>query len=193
MNNKNSLLTENHQRLFRTFLAQAGESALDKKFELIRHGNRKYARLNETEISMNLSDQEITALARLGYLQIYTNPPAIVFTPKILTELKKLDNQIKPASSPNLKPSSQILKMDIIQVYAWLITSLIAAIFSLYLLWTTIQFALNNNVSESVFTGVITAVSGLLSAVFFRNYDKANGYLKHLRSLPNDTDEGDSQ
>jgi xanthine/uracil/vitamin C permease (AzgA family) len=81
-------------------------------------------------------------------------------------------------------PSSQLLKVDIIQVYAWLVACLIAGLLSLFLVFLTVQQILAQNINTTVGAGITTLISSILSAIFFRNYDKANEQLKYLRSLP---------
>jgi hypothetical protein len=72
--------------------------------------------------------------------------------------------------------------MDMIQVYAWLIASLIAALFFLFLLWLTVQQALQQHFSASVAAAIVDLISGSLTVVFFNNWNKAN---QHLSVNPN--------
>jgi len=189
MSSKDTQLTETQKRFLRTFLAQAGEHAIDKKFDLIRHGSRKYARWGQVDIAVNMSDEDLVALGRLGYLRVYTDPPAIAFTEKVLEEPTNKSEEGQEVSNKGQMLSLQVLRMDIIQVYAWLFASLLAAVFSLFLLWLTVQQALTQNISASIASAIMTAISSLLSGVFFRNYDKANEHLKYMRSKPPDTRE----
>lgn len=185
MNNEASQLTETQMQFLRTFLTQAGENAIGKTFDLIRHENRKYARWRQIDIAVNMSDEDLCALARLGYLRLYLDPPAIVFTEKVAKgPSNEVEDRREISDIEETPARHKVLQMDIIQVYAWLIASLIAAMFSLYLLWLTIQQVLAQNISISIASGSTTVISSLLTALFFRNYDKANQHLKHMRSKP---------
>ena len=189
MDDQEISLTDPQRKFLNTFLLQAGAEAIGQRFDLVRHGHRKYIRRGEVEVALNMADKELMGLARAGYLQVSASPAAVILTQKILdalppqaemTERKPDVYQTEEAGSPNLR----VLQVDIVQVYAWLIVSIIAALFCLFLLWWTVQNALEQNISESVLSGIMTAITGLVSAVFFRNYDKANEHLKYLRSRP---------
>jgi hypothetical protein len=178
-------LTDNQRRWLSTFLAQFGEAAVGQKFKVVQHGNRRYARLGNEDIAINLTDDELVSLSRAGYVQVYASPAAIIFMPRVL---EIAPSQVEaPAVEPvqgGLEPGrARVLALDIFQVYAWLGACLVVGLFSVYLLWLTIQQVLAQNLSASIASGLFTLISTFLTNVFFRNYDKANEHLKYLRSL----------
>lgn len=69
------------QKLFlTTFLLHAGEQAIGEKFTFTGYKGVRHLQWNRIKIDVSLSDEDLLDLARLGYLQIYTNPRSIVFT-----------------------------------------------------------------------------------------------------------------
>jgi hypothetical protein len=176
-------LTEPQNMFLQLFLTRFGENNIGEKLEIVRHGKRKYARIGREEIPLSISDDEIIQLAQYGYLEIYsTEPIHIAFTK--LTFEKTADKVEKGNFAVDRKsPLSNVLTMDIIQVYAWLGACLIAGLLSLFLLFLTVQQIFAQNISVSIGSGITTLISSLLSVVFLKNYDKANDRLKHLRSL----------
>lgn len=159
---------------------------IGKKFSLKRLKNKKgCAQFGMTRIPIGLTDGDLFALARFGYLKVFADSKEIVFTRKLLElsgEPKKLPAAKKKSEPPS--PEMQVFRINVIQVYAWLVTSLIAAIFSLFLLWLTIQQIIAGNLSTTVASAVSTLITSLLSGVFFKNYDKANDRLKNTRVQP---------
>ncbi|MBM4432845.1 MAG: hypothetical protein FJ025_02450 [Chloroflexi bacterium] len=182
-------LSETQQAFLNTVLAHAGEQAFGKKFDLVQHGTKRYLRREQATIPVDLSDEDLMLLARLGYVQIYADPPAIVFARRLPEKPAGIEKERKVSSGERVPLSHQIFRVDTIQVYAWLSVSLLAAVVSLILLWLTVQQALAQNISSTVLSAIMTAISSLLSAVFFRNYDKANDRLKYMRSKSPDPPE----
>jgi hypothetical protein len=183
MTNHDPQLSSVQHWLLSTFLAQAGEEAIGKHFHITRHGNKVNVKLGQVDIA--LADNELVALARLGYLQVFTDQPqSVVFTESVL-KLREVTPEVKaPPAESTVSPASQVLRVDIVQVYAWLAACLVAALFSLVLLWLTVREIFDQNLTTSMASGVMTLLSSLLSAVFFKNYDAANERLKYLRSKP---------
>jgi hypothetical protein len=169
-------VSEAQLRLLQMFRLQAGEQFVGKEFDLVDHESKKYARLAKIEIPLMLSDSELLTMGRLGYLVIKSGPPpTIVFTAKSLSVLSS-----KKSQSPSLGVEQLIIR----QVYAWLSISLLAALFALVLLGLVVQRILDGSITDVVATSVLTAISGFLSTVFFKNYHKANEDLKSLHENP---------
>ncbi len=66
------------------FLLQAGQAYFNQKFELVCRGKQRYIQRERLEIQISASDGELLELARLGYLQVYADPPGIVFLTKVM-------------------------------------------------------------------------------------------------------------
>lgn len=164
-----SSLTEAQERFLKSFLAHAQKNDVGKQFDLTRQGNKRYIKPGKVQIAV-LPDKDLLELYRLGYILRYASPPSIVFTPKVI-ELKTKVEELPPQEL-------QVFRVNIIQVYAWLIASLLAALFSLFLLWLTFQQILAKSISTTVASAILTMITSLLSGVFFKNYDKANERLK---------------
>lgn len=183
MNPKKQLLPS-QQKLIEIFLTNAGKEYIGKTFVLSRQGKDKikYFSCNKIGFSLDISDSELLSLAQQGYLQIYTDHPSVIFTEKSLEKTSPETEVLSLPDNTSMEPHLQILKVDIIQVYAWLIASLVASAVSLFLLLIVIQQVLNRNLAIGIVSGLFTIASGFVTTIFFKNYDKANGRLKHLRS-----------
>ncbi len=73
------------QKLFlASFLSQAGDQAVGEKISFVRYRGLRYLRWKKMKIAVSISDEDLLELARLGYLQIYTDPRSIIFTKLIL-------------------------------------------------------------------------------------------------------------
>jgi hypothetical protein len=171
-NNSQALLSINdtQERFLNSFLSHARKNDFDKKIDLIHQGTKRYLKLGKTRILVNLSDKDLRELHRLGYIVIYSSPPSILFLHKI--------TELKPKALEVSSSQRQVFRVNLIQVYAWLIASLLAALFALFLLWLTFQQILAKSISTTVASAILTMVTSLLSGVFFKNYDKANDRLK---------------
>jgi hypothetical protein len=167
-------LTKAQKSFLRSVRAHKRELIVNRKFLVAHFGNIRYAKLDNIQILVKLNDKDLLGLARLGYLKRYANPPALVFTDRVFEGQKAIRD---PKA-----PSAQIFRANLIQVYAWLGASLLAALFALFLLWLTFQQVLDKNISTGVASALSTMISSLLSGVFFKNYDKANDRLKGTRA-----------
>jgi len=152
-----------------------------KKFALKRLRSKKFALFGKVRIPINLADKDLFELAGWGYIQLFSSPPGIIFTPKALEHNKEEIVKKKSKEKEAPPPEMQVFRINVIQVYAWLVASLFAASFSLFLLWLTFQQIVNGSISATVATAISTLVTSLLSGVFFKNYDKANERLKNTR------------
>lgn len=182
-NPKNQLLSS-QQKLIEIFLANAGKEFVGKNFILSWQGKDKikYFSCNQIGFSLNISDTDLLLLAQQGYLQVYVNPPSVIFTEKALEKTSLETDILLLSDNDSIEPQMQILKVDIIQVYAWLVASLVASAISLSLLLIVIQQLLNKNLTIGILSSVSTIASGFVATIFFKNYDKANERLKYLRS-----------
>jgi hypothetical protein len=181
MRNQDAHLSQSQQRFLNVLLAEAGKEAVGKKFDLVNAGGQRYLQREQNVVPVMLSDTDLLHLSRSGYLNIYatTTPVSIVFTELVLVNFTEKG---VPEESHNERVSDAIVRMDMVQVYAWLIASLIAALFFLFLLWLTVQQALQQHFSASVAAAIVDLISGSLTVVFFNNWNKANQHLSHLRS-----------
>jgi hypothetical protein len=178
-------LSISQQRLIDTYLANAGTEYIGRKFTLTRRAKNNITCFTsgKVEFGLEISDIDLLTLAQLGYAQTYVNPPAISFTAKILVKPDtEKDSTSTTADNRPAEPHMQVLKVDIIQIYAWLIASLIAAGLSLILLVIAIRQVLNQNIPVGILSGLSTIASGFVTTIFFKNLDKANERLKRLRS-----------
>jgi hypothetical protein len=185
---KERFMAENSQLTSaqRTFIATVSariidEEATDKKFDLIWENDRKCARLENIEIPINLTDSELLNLASLGYTEMYlsSTPKSIVFKKSILQQKTDMED---PDDNKKQALTTRVLDVDIIQVYVWLGACLVFAIIALILLVVTIDGLIAHRISTTVASGIITIVTTIASAIFFRNYDKSNDRLKNFRS-----------
>lgn len=179
-----SQFLSSQERLVETFLASAGKEYIGKTFILGWQGKdkTKHFSCNNIGFSLNISDSELFSLAQHGYLQIHTDPPAIIFTEKTLEKTTSETNLIPPSEGKISESDSRILKAYIFEFYAWLALSLVASVVSLYLLTTAIQQVLDNNVTPGIVSALFTAVSGFVTTMFFKRSDKANKQLKSFRT-----------
>jgi hypothetical protein len=176
-NKKNDLrtyssLTKEQERFLKAVLTHVQKKDLGKRFDLLHQGNKRYIKIGKVQINVNLSDHDLVDLSRLGYILRYASPPAIEFSLRIWEQDSK--PKVEELSSPEL----QVFRINILQVYAWLVASLLAALFSLFLLWLTFQQILDKSISTTVASAILTMITSLLTGVFFKNYDKANDRLK---------------
>jgi hypothetical protein len=162
--------------------------AIGRKLNLIWEKDRKCARLGDNELAINLTDNELLDLASLGYLELYlsSSPQAIIFKEPIF----RRETGQKQSGEPHVS-SKKIVEMDIRQVYVWLGASVVFAMIAIILLVITINALLANKITSTVASGIITLVTTIAAAVFFRNYDKANERLKRFRE--NAPDQGDEK
>lgn len=73
------------QRAFLSAIAERlGYGAFDTKLPVRRRGKRRFVRHLDTEVVFDISDDELLGLARLGYIQLYTNPLTVVLKRDIL-------------------------------------------------------------------------------------------------------------
>jgi hypothetical protein len=89
ISNEARQLTESQSNFLRTFLTQCGKDCIGNKFRLVREGSTKIAERNYLRIHIDVPDRTLLGLARLGYLKVYGDPPAIELSSKaseILTE-----------------------------------------------------------------------------------------------------------
>jgi hypothetical protein len=188
-------LSLSQQKLIETFRVSAGADYIGKMFTLGRQGEnlQRFSYITQTdkikvEFTVHISDSDIFGLAQQGYLLVYTNPPSINFTEKMLEKQSSDANTPRPPNySIPTDPHSQVLTVDIIQIKAWLIASLIAAAISMLLLVLAIQQLLNQNIPIGIVSGLSTIATGFTTSIFFKNYDKANERVKRLRSNPTTT------
>lgn len=183
MEPRNQLLLS-QQKLVDTFLACAGKEYIGKTFLLNERGKDKIKHFSCDRVgfSLDISDSELFSLARHGYLQIHTDPPAVIFTEKTLERIITKADLSSPSETMLGETDLQILKVDMFQLYAWFVLSLLASVVSLYLLIMAIQQVLNSNLTIGILSGLSTVASGFVTTLFYKNYDKANERLKYLRS-----------
>lgn len=172
------------------FIAQISiwidRDSIGKKFDLIWEDDRKCVRQGSNEISINLESSEMFQLARLGYFVLFlsSTPKAIIFKEPILpreADEKHPDGLPILASKSNepVEPSpSGVMHEDLLQLRIWLGASLAFAVIAVFLLWTTVNALLAGRIPTTVGSGIITLVTTIAAAVFFRNYYKAHDWLK---------------
>jgi hypothetical protein len=187
------ILSNSQQDLIREFLSKAGSEYVDELFALTRRGNkRRYFSCGSIEIATSLSDEDLFDLAQQGLIEIRADPLSIKFLGKVQEQTIE-NTPVMSKKGPNNEPNHRVVQMDIIQVYAWLGVSIIAALFSLVLFGTAVQQVVNQNLPAGLLAGISTPFAGFLTVVFFRNYDKANERLRSLRSEPTSTQEQDER
>jgi len=181
MNNVNQL-TSAQKTCIVMVSAWIDEDMIGKKIDLVWEKDRKCARLGKKEISINLRDSELLQLASLGYVELYLSsaPKSIVFKKTILP----VKTNEKGPNDPQAPLPDKVMDVDINQLYVWLIACVVFAIVAVILLVVTINAILDQRISTSVASGIISLVTSIASIVFFKNYDKANDRLKRFRSDP---------
>lgn len=150
------------------------------RYLLIRQGRHQYAKGDHAEFPVQCSDQDLLALARMGYIELYSSPPSIVPTSLVWRPLPT--NQSKGCLAQD---AADVLKLDIRQVHAWLLASIAAAVCALLLLALTVIQVLSGNASAGSAATAGSLISSVLTLGFFRQYDRANQRLRGLRHRRN--------
>lgn len=87
-----SQLSPSQLELLNTFLANVYKEGITQKFHITTVGSKKQLMYSDYVIEVEISDNEIMGLARLGYVQVYASENTLMFTNKVL-ELKTGENK----------------------------------------------------------------------------------------------------
>jgi len=173
-------LSKRQDQFLRTYLLYVqGEADAPTTFELVRRGSRKILRSGTLDLPINVTDNELLDLARRGLIEVEAGAATVRFTAKTLALLPVLD-ETPSEGDPQQGAVSRVERLDV-QVKAWLVASLVAAAFCLILLGVVVLSALDGRIPVTRVATMLTAISGFVTAVFIRNYNRANERVRRGR------------
>ena len=94
-------LRDSQHRFLGKFLLQAGQVAVEKRFKIVRRNNKRFARWDKFQIGIDISDIELMMLAQCGYLEVYADPPSVIFTKKVLENASEHLKHVHSSSPDN--------------------------------------------------------------------------------------------
>jgi hypothetical protein len=184
MQTQHQSLLDSQKRLLESFRANAGKNYVGERFGFSQQAKSKskYFSCKGVGFAVDISDSDLLSLAQQGYISVFADHPSIVFTHKAHEELRTEAEATRRPESALPSPQDKLFKADLLQIYAWSLVCLLAASAALVLLVVTALQVLNGNVTIGILSGMATIIPVFLTRVFFRQYEKANERLRHLRS-----------
>jgi len=110
MNTLNQSLLSSQKKLLEMFLANAGSEYIGEKFTFSQQNKIKYFSCKTARFCLDISNPELLSLAQQGYLQLFTNPPSIIFTEKTLEKTGPGTDIAQPSNRESANPQSEVLK-----------------------------------------------------------------------------------
>lgn len=169
--------------------AHAAGSGPSQRYTLVRHGSDTYARGDGDEFPLQCTDRDLLDLARHGYIKLYTAPPAVVLLP----DTEETATHGPADRSVAGDADGPVVRLDIVQVYAWLAASLVGGLFALGLLTFTVVEIVLGRAPLGVASTVAGAISSVLTVAFFRQYDQSNARLRGHRTVRRTKDASDTR
>lgn len=182
MNSKPPHLSRSQERFLQDVRTDLGREVAEQRFILTNSGNRKSLRWKDKQITCPLSDTELFDLHRLEYISVYPGPEnshsSIEFHASIWDYTAEETPQKPGHDTAREQRTNDTHRVLIIQVYSWLVASILAAFCFLGIFLFAALQALRGNIAVAVASAIMDVISALATSLFFQQWRHANEWLR---------------